>query len=295
MGSSYTPPVNLHSPGPIGDVTPSTIAVTTCTASISINVATGGSYNYNGIPIIIAVTASDNYFVGHSVGNLTLTGIQNCGLGSSALIALTTGNQNMAMGHQSLNHITTSSRCVAVGYNALYFTDGNDNCGVGSGTLFSNTSGTANVAIGTGAGTTGITCTNCAFIGYGADTTKTDATNSIAIGNGASVTKDNQVVIGNGSVTEVLTHGQIIASSGYTISVTSGSNKKAGTFTLVAGAATISNTSVTANSVIVVTLKTAGGTRTGNPDIVPTATTGFVATGGVADTSTYNYIILEVA
>lgn len=82
---------------------------------------------------------------------------------------------------------------------------------------------------------------------------------------------------------------------GKTIKIVSGTNAKAGTFTLVAGVATVANTSVTANSVILVTLKTLGGTRTGNPDIVPTATTGFVATGGIADTSTYNFTILEVA
>lgn len=81
---------------------------------------------------------------------------------------------------------------------------------------------------------------------------------------------------------------------GRTIQVKSGSNAKAGTFTLSSGAATISNTSITANSVIVVTLKSASGTRTGVPDCVPTATTGFVATGAATDNSTYNYVILEV-
>lgn len=84
--------------------------------------------------------------------------------------------------------------------------------------------------------------------------------------------------------------------AGNTLKIKSGTNAKAGTFTLVAGTVTVSNTSVTANSVIIVTLKTAGGVRTGNPDIVPTAATGFVATqiGGVGDTSTYNFVILEV-
>jgi hypothetical protein len=75
----------------------------------------------------------------------------------------------------------------------------------------------------------------------------------------------------------------------------SAANLKAGTFTLVAGSATVSNTSVTTNSVIVCTLKTVGGVRVGNPDIVPTASTGFTATGGGSDTSTYNYIVLEIA
>lgn len=81
---------------------------------------------------------------------------------------------------------------------------------------------------------------------------------------------------------------------GKTLKIKSGSNAKAGTFTLVAGAATVSNTSITANSVVIVTLKTAGGTRAGNPDIVPTSGVGFVATGVGTDTSTYNYVVVEV-
>lgn len=85
-----------------------------------------------------------------------------------------------------------------------------------------------------------------------------------------------------------------ITMAGKTLKITSGANAKAGTFTLVAGAATVMNTSVTANSVILVTLKTLGGTRAGLPDIVPTASTGFTATAVVTDTSVYNYVILEV-
>lgn len=81
---------------------------------------------------------------------------------------------------------------------------------------------------------------------------------------------------------------------GSTAKVKSGTNAKAGTFTLVAGTVVHANTSVTANSVIIVTLKTSGGTRVGNPDIVPSAGVGFTATGAATDTSTYNYIILEV-
>ncbi|CAN5327447.1 hypothetical protein BH09VER1_BH09VER1_49010 [soil metagenome] len=86
----------------------------------------------------------------------------------------------------------------------------------------------------------------------------------------------------------------LIKGLGKTLSIKSGTNAKAGTFTLAAGAATVANTSVTANSVIICTLKSLGGSRAGNPDVVPTASTGFVATGGASDTSTYNYVILEV-
>lgn len=72
---------------------------------------------------------------------------------------------------------------------------------------------------------------------------------------------------------------------------------KVGTFTLAAGAATISNTSVTTNSVIRYSLKTLGGTIAAHPyQATITPATGFtVAGGGASNTSTYNYEIVEIA
>lgn len=84
-------------------------------------------------------------------------------------------------------------------------------------------------------------------------------------------------------------------SIGGTLSVKSGANAKAGTFTLSSGTATVSNTSVTANSVVACTVKTSSGTLgTGTPEIVITASTGFTATGVATDNSTYNFVIFEV-
>lgn len=56
---------------------------------------------------------------------------------------------------------------------------------------------------------------------------------------------------------------------------------------------TVANTRVTANSVIVVTLKTVGGT-VGAAPVVDTITsgTGFTIKGTAADTSVYNYLLI---
>lgn len=82
---------------------------------------------------------------------------------------------------------------------------------------------------------------------------------------------------------------------GKTLFVKSGTNAKSGTFTLTAGAVTVANTSVTSNSVIVATVKTVGGTQGNWLKIIPTASTGFSVTSESAlDTSTYNFVILEV-
>lgn len=94
---------------------------------------------------------------------------------------------------------------------------------------------------------------------------------------------------------DVTTSGNLITDTiGKTLQIKSGTNAKSGTFTLVAGTKTIANTSVTANSVIIPTLKTASGTRAGVPDCVPTAGVGFTATGAATDNGTYNFVVIEV-
>jgi len=58
---------------------------------------------------------------------------------------------------------------------------------------------------------------------------------------------------------------------------------------------TVANTAVTANSIIVFTLKTVGGTVSPNAPNVKTITpgTGFTVAGTVSDTSVYNYRIIS--
>lgn len=81
---------------------------------------------------------------------------------------------------------------------------------------------------------------------------------------------------------------------GKTFYVKSGSNAKAGTFTLSSGAATVANTSVTANSVIDITIKTSSGTPGAYRITGTVVGTSFTVAGLATDNSTYNYIIFEV-
>ncbi len=105
-------------------------------------------------------------------------------------------------------------------------------------------------------------------------------------------------IFGGGvGVAENINAGGNIATQtiGKTLFVKSGSNAKSGTFTLSSGAATVTNTSLTANSVVVCFLKTASGTITQQPYATAvTPGTSFVMAGTATDNSTYNYIILEV-
>jgi hypothetical protein len=65
-----------------------------------------------------------------------------------------------------------------------------------------------------------------------------------------------------------------------------------GTFTCATSAATIADPNVNAGSLILLTLKTVGGTVAASFIHTVTPGTGFTVTCGASDTSTYSYIIL---
>jgi hypothetical protein len=139
-----------------------------------------------------------------------------------------------------------------------------------------------------------------------------DSTSSISAVTGALVIAStygatgSSVGIGAGNINAgngIIAGGVISTSGGYltlvvgkTLGVKSGANGKASTFTLASGIATVSNTSITANSVVHAFIKTVSGTITGSL-YYPTVTvgTGFTVAevGGVTDNSTYNYWIEE--
>lgn len=87
----------------------------------------------------------------------------------------------------------------------------------------------------------------------------------------------------------------ITQTAGSTLSISSGTNQRAGNLTLVAGTVTVSNTTVTANTIVQLTRKTSGGT-------IGTAITYTVSTGNsftvnsdnILDTSTFSYFLIEV-
>jgi len=67
-----------------------------------------------------------------------------------------------------------------------------------------------------------------------------------------------------------------------------------GTFTCNGtSSVTVTNNKITPNSVVVITLKTVGGTVGAVPSVKTiTAGTGFTVSGTASDTSVYNYVIL---
>lgn len=117
-----------------------------------------------------------NQFVGHNSGsNDFITGTQNTGTGALTLFNLNSGSHNNASGTSALQNNTSGSNNTANGYNAgLAIVAGNQNT----------------------------------LLGSGADASG-DLTNSMALGAGAIAPASNTVMIGNTSVTKVLTSGAL--------------------------------------------------------------------------------------
>lgn len=114
---------------------------------------------------------------------------------------------------------------------------------------------------------------------------------------GSSPIDPNAVAITGGTINGTSV-GATTASSGRftTLQVAEGANAKQGTATLVAGAATVSNTSVTANSRIFLTSNVDGGTPGFLRVSARVAGTSFTITSSSGtDTSTVAYVIFEPA
>lgn len=103
----------------------------------------------SGNPVLHA-TGNNNFFIGRSAGNFTLTGSYNTGIGQNALSSLTSGAYNTAGGYGSLNANTSGDSNTAYGYRALYSNiSGNQNTAIGFVALYTNNTGHENVAVGT--------------------------------------------------------------------------------------------------------------------------------------------------
>jgi hypothetical protein len=135
-----------------------------------------------------------------------------------ALYFNTTGFYNTASGVVALVSNTTGFMNTAYGAEALYFnTTGNYNTASGARTLVSNTTGSNNVAVGyyAGYGASGVNFSQCTFVGANSYPT-TNRTNVTMLGYGitdAECTGDNQVLLGNTSVSQI--RAQVTSITGY--------------------------------------------------------------------------------
>ena len=173
--------------------------------------ASAGGIPYTGATGAVDLGAYDltvnGIKVGRGAGNVST----NTAIGTAALTSNTTGDSNTAVGMNALSANTTGSYSTAIGLDALKLSTGGFNTAFGAFALDKTTTGVNNTAIGPLALEYNQTGTLNTAIGYdaGVSSSYTGLTNTTAIGNGAKVTASHTIQLGNTSVTDVKTSGNL--------------------------------------------------------------------------------------
>lgn len=164
---------------------------------------TTGSYNVAVGSYALAnnVTATDNVAIGYNAAVYNTTGSYNTAVGSRALASNTVGYNNVAVGYQALKSNTTGYSNTAVGYRALgSCTTGINNVAIGPSTLQGVTTGSNNVSVGSES--TAYNHNQCTLIGIN-QAPGAARTNTTCIGYGAPASANNQINLGNTSITQI--------------------------------------------------------------------------------------------
>ncbi|HEY4518656.1 MAG TPA: hypothetical protein VJG48_03500, partial [Candidatus Paceibacterota bacterium] len=149
----------------------------------NVGIDTGSAYKYNNTNIAFGITAIRNWFLGNA-GNLTVTGVDNTGVGDQALLNVSTGVSNTAVGSSALKVNSSGQQNTAMGNNALASNLGGDgNFALGFNTLATNESGSYNTALGYSSMRLSTSSSYNVAIG---DTSMTSAQSSYSVGVGGS-------------------------------------------------------------------------------------------------------------
>ncbi|WP_165823910.1 tail fiber domain-containing protein [Pseudochryseolinea flava] len=155
-----------------------------------------------------ALYSANNFFgmntaVGHESMYSTTEGIYNTAVGQSSLYSNTTGLSNVAIGSESMQYNTTGNHNTACGYMSLNSSiSGGENVAVGEGAQIFSTTASGNSCVGTWTLYENRTGNDNTAAGYQAGTTGSFS-NTTALGAFTRTTANNQVRIGNTSVTSI--------------------------------------------------------------------------------------------
>jgi hypothetical protein len=156
-----------------------------------------------GYRALTSATGGYNTATGSQAMYTNTTGAYNSAYGYLSLNLATSADYNAAYGYYSLKSTTTGNRNTAMGASAMgNNTTGNYNAACGQLALNANTSGSENVAVGSQAGYAQTTGSDNTYVGYQADASS-NYSNSTALGHGALIGANNQVRVGNTSVTSI--------------------------------------------------------------------------------------------
>ncbi len=145
--------------------------------------AIGGFDNAKGTVNEFMFFTPENYFCGHSSGQLITTGVWNSTLGYQSGLSLTEGSSNVFLGYKSGYSTNTGSSNIFVGTSTGFNnTSGYWNIMLGRQAGFSNTTGYANIVIGDFAGHANTTGYDNVMIGDYAGGFNTTGTHNVFLG-----------------------------------------------------------------------------------------------------------------
>ena len=170
------------------------------------NIQTGEANIAIGVQALLTqnLAVSNNVAIGVTAGRNLTTGANNVMIGRSAASGATEADSCVVIGTSTCNAAMTGASNIVVGAGAgLAITTGNSNVMIGRDACASLDTGTSNTILGHSAGNTATTGSTNVCVGNDADVSGTGAVNQTAIGAGVTCQADNQVVLGNTSVTDV--------------------------------------------------------------------------------------------
>ncbi len=222
-----------------------------------------------------SISATNNTAVGYNSLVSSSSGGFNVAIGHSALSALTTGTTNTAIGWGVMSN-GNGTQNVAMGYNALRNCSAINNVAIGFQALTALTSGSENIAIGHQAGTNLQTGFQNIIIGRNANVDVSNRNGCIIIGQTAMPNQDYQFVLraAANSVTNTPMRGLVL---------------------LNAGQATVTVSSISANTLIYLTHQTTGSGIPGSLFVSSRSVgVGFdIASSNVADDTMVAYLLIE--
>lgn len=278
-------------------------------------------------------TGGHGTFVGTKAGYNNTTGQENTFVGSNAGSANSIGEANTTLGYYAGYNMTGTNNTM-VGRGAGFYTSTAwDNTFIGKNTGLFNQAGSANVVLGSdaGYGDTGGSYSSSTLLGYGAGYNMLTGVGNVLIGYKAGYaieTGTGNIIIGfekdapapgtnshlniGGAIFGDLITGNIgigspspntklevagdirVGTVGSGLQVAEGANARMGTVNLTAGTATVSNTSVTANTRIFLTVQAVSGTvGTLYVDGRVAGTSFTITSTEIADTSTIAWLLIE--
>lgn len=136
-------------------------------------------------------TTSTQIAVGNNaLSQLSISGLENIGIGYNAGVALTNGSYNVLLGHYTFSSNPNSSNNTIIGHNAAAAntaSNSSNNTLIGYQSALSQTGGSGNTFVGAGTDMVG----------------NTAVSNSTAVGQGVLITASNQVRVGNTNITSI--------------------------------------------------------------------------------------------